>query len=946
MKYEEDTQKELDYTSGQSFERFAARLEAAKSTLDSALLAEIFSELMQSKGSKISIYDKLNKQQQDLLDNNHRTRDLLVDFRASEEAQAYEKLLLGLKYEHLNSRKTSILHQHKSTFEWIFPDKKSESSPGVANSGDNTDGAVSSSSMSTGSTISSQKVRDDGLVRWLQKDRDCLDCHEHDIQQKVKDAGFVKWLQEDSRCLYWVNGKPGSGKSTLMKFIENDERTKKALQVWQPKCNIISHFLWKPGAENQRSLKGMLCSLFYQVLNGIADWDVEDLKRLLFEVFPCSSSAYFVLLDGLDELSQSDGGPSKLFPLLERLNAMEQIKLCVSSRPERLFSDKFESFPSLRMQDLTQGDIYKYRTDFLEELQLRPHDELHQKISDKVTWKAEGVFIWVYVVLQSVKHGIKQYNEAWDDIYDRITKLLPDLMKLYKDMWSRLSEKNEKYIKKAARYFEFIGSSFNGERNVAMLALIADDNVLDVFIRPNEFAYVENLAKMCKDTAKTLMPVSGGLLEVDPGYFPSHEYCESASEDERKILLWVRKDVQFIHRTAKDFLGSDEGINLFEKYGLGYDASLSLYVKAQLALCSVTRYERHPLFNIWHTFMLQSYSPGLPQSVHRTLSLIHQCAANEPRGLVRPPYLISHENFFLFEASHYGFYEYVAEFLESGGGYNLTASIYVLIGACDLHHVVEDRSSSCTRYLAIKDVLQRHCQLAPKGPMASGIWSASEGIMLAWRCFLLHEVSGNFKHQFVGVDGKIVEDILEMFIKCGVILMSPRSKYLIAVQCSKLRTVKSASVQGTDLGLGYECSRCPHLNLVDPTIYIEVNDEFLLAELSKKISGASELVLAEAKNSSMRPILADDGTNFGDRPGAHTATFFHIKVPEDDQELFKDWIFKTDLKFEQKIFPDEQPSFLQAVDLGGFEKALQALEKIGYDLPEVNKGYDCLHTWL
>lgn len=39
-----------------------------------------------------------------------------------------------------------------------------------------------------------------------------------------KDLGFTEWLQGDQR-LYWISGKPGSGKSTLMKFIRKDPRT-------------------------------------------------------------------------------------------------------------------------------------------------------------------------------------------------------------------------------------------------------------------------------------------------------------------------------------------------------------------------------------------------------------------------------------------------------------------------------------------------------------------------------------------------------------------------------------------------------------------------------------------------------------------------------------------------------------------------------------------------
>ncbi len=38
-------------------------------------------------------------------------------------------------------------------------------------------------------------------------------------------SSFVNWLeQDDTSQMYWVTGKPGSGKSTLMKYIVESER--------------------------------------------------------------------------------------------------------------------------------------------------------------------------------------------------------------------------------------------------------------------------------------------------------------------------------------------------------------------------------------------------------------------------------------------------------------------------------------------------------------------------------------------------------------------------------------------------------------------------------------------------------------------------------------------------------------------------------------------------
>lgn len=45
------------------------------------------------------------------------------------------------------------------------------------------------------------------------------------------DSGFLDWLKRGTG-LFHIAGKPGSGKSTLMKFLANDSRVVEALGEW------------------------------------------------------------------------------------------------------------------------------------------------------------------------------------------------------------------------------------------------------------------------------------------------------------------------------------------------------------------------------------------------------------------------------------------------------------------------------------------------------------------------------------------------------------------------------------------------------------------------------------------------------------------------------------------------------------------------------------------
>lgn len=986
MEYNEAVQKEMKYIAPKNSTRRAAigstlktlkrrshiddlksRLEAAKKTMDSALNVQILDECMKSKALNRATYSTLNQQHKDFLANYKQFTDIFAEFDATREAQAYETLLNSLRYENMNDRKNSIPRRHNKTLEWIFGDMEL-----CPSSTTNSLYELSEESYEGSYQDNCEERSEESYENEATSDNDATEMesvgseNEKDTQESELQANLVEWLQEDVNSLYWVSGKPGSGKSTLMKFIENDRRTKKALNTWHPQCNIISHYLWKAGTGDQHSLRGLLCSLLHQLLANerpvtiqflaqipslnhkrvMTDWDIHDLIELMFQVFGSSSCAHLVLLDGLDEIAEPHGGINKLFRLLDRVVAADRVKLCVSSRPEQSFAGRFASSPSTRMQDLTKSDIRKYTTDFLKELQLDPGNELHEKIREQISDKAEGVFIWVYVVLQSVKSGIEQFSESWDDIHDRIVILPADLMELYRDMWSRLGDNNDKYIKIAARYFQYVRTAF--DRDISMLTLVADDKALKDF-RPSEVPSVEEWDRKCEHTFKTLLPVSAGLLETSfrP---PSPKFIERSPEIERKILKWRFTTVDFMHRTAIDFLDSSEGKELFERHRLGAEDLLERALKANITLRSTTRFSCHPLFQIWiiHGWRYKSIMGGLDRIPHDIVSIIHQCAINEARGLVRPPHSTSYQNFFLFEATFYGYYDYVHRWLEDSESYGSLASIYVLIAACGFYNGVSPSEDFFERprqrHRWIRYQLKRYLQsdMGVSGP--SVVRAASDEIMLAWRCFLLHEIS--LQVRIYGTDDKdretheqATEEILELFIKAGVMAESPGPKYLIAVDRG-LRIVKNRNDQKTDHGYGCLYRHQPGFEVSG--IYTEVNDAFLLQLLAEKVSASSELISVHERGAFMQPILANNVLH----PFRGVCNFFHITTDEERQGASSNFIFGGELWFPTDLFPDKQPSYLQAVDLGEFRDPTDALDEIGYHLPAVNKDFDCLHTWI
>ena len=276
---------------------------------------------------------------------------------------------------------------------------------------------------------------------------------------------FKTWL-EHGEDIYWVNGKAGSGKSTLMKFIISDQRTIQSLKTWSKDkaCIILKFYFWLSGHKLQRSLKGLFCSLTWQLLTSestilgkacehdkrlperrtVNDWSLAELQALLLSSIEslAEQSHVCLFLDGIDEFDQ-DEDVQDVLDLTESLSRHKHVKICVSSRPEVYLDKQMSRYSKLRLQDLTADDLKIHARDALQKaLDARGLRSLKEadvsKIISEIAWKADGVFLWVHFSLKSLLKGMR--NE--DDVHELLGRLedLPSGMEqLYYEMWKRLN---------------------------------------------------------------------------------------------------------------------------------------------------------------------------------------------------------------------------------------------------------------------------------------------------------------------------------------------------------------------------------------------------------------------------------------------------------------------------------------------------------------------------
>jgi hypothetical protein len=429
---------------------------------------------------------------------------------------------------------------------------------------------------------------------------------------------FTDWF-ESSSDLYWITGKPGSGKSTLMKFIFNDLRTREYLIKWSEDIPLVvaTFYFWNSGTTMQMNQSGLLQSLLHQALsqrwsltsrsipeelynlclskNFSQPWVWTELVqslRILIEEEP--SLRYFFLIDGMDEFS---GDKSELIELITTFASYPNIKICVSSRPWVVFEDAYKQKPSLTMENLTYADIMLYISAkfdtspaFAEMKQV--NQTYCNKLVEDVATKASGVFLWVVLTVKSLLEGLANGDRP-QDIQERLDLIPPDLEGLFRRILDNL---DPRYIKHSSQLFQ-IFSAAKKPPTVLCMAL-ADEGVeqaLAAEIKPLTTAEIRykamTMRRRLNSRCKGLLEV-GSLeyLDADPqsqNKLTEENHCfadeddssaeedgSPAEENEQSIEddLFAKEDdltpvqvdiladakVQYLHRTVKDFLERPE----------------------------------------------------------------------------------------------------------------------------------------------------------------------------------------------------------------------------------------------------------------------------------------------------------------------------------------------------------------------------------------------------
>ena len=257
-----------------------------------------------------------------------------------------------------------------------------------------------------------------------------------------------------------------------MKYLIENERTKELMSKTSTPTFFISYFFYELGHPQEKAFVSLLHAFVYRLLkelHGISKtassmlieilkpymtrmkeqpWAQKVLQEALRHIaLNCPVNAGVLLfVDGFDEC---DGNHANQLDFLKDLVESSKgrklsIKMCIASRAEVDIRLRLSTYPSLAIHHFTESDITSYVTKRLKtawDLMASQPDgttaTFDQQLIDDVVRKAEGVFLWVNLVVTQLVLAIETEAEA-SNLHQLVATLPEGLKQLYQSIVAKI----------------------------------------------------------------------------------------------------------------------------------------------------------------------------------------------------------------------------------------------------------------------------------------------------------------------------------------------------------------------------------------------------------------------------------------------------------------------------------------------------------------------------
>ena len=456
----------------------------------------------------------------------------------------------------------------------------------------------------------------------------------HPSSALASNYSFLEWLINGGG-IFWITGKAGSGKSTLMKFLSHHKSATQALLRWTDDKDLITadFYFWHAGTELQKSQEGLLRSLLHGVLSQCPElmrqilpklWEQSNFDHVkshlwnraeLLSTFAELSlqtrltKRFCFFIDGLDEY---DGDHAEIVKLVQGLVQSGDIKICLSSRPWNVFTRAFggRSHPTFRLEELTWRDIQSYVQDTLgsnklfRQLMAGKDSARCENLQVEIVSRAQGVFLWVFLVVRSLAQGLTNADRI-TDLERRLRSLPVDLETYFRHMLDTIEDV---YKQQAVQTFHI---ALQAAEPLNLMTYV----MLDELEENPEYAIElstqqmtrEDIESRCQDMKLRINARCKDLLQVTRKKSPDWKlddylnysmFSDESSGGGPSPQPLVQYEVDFLHRSVKDFFRVND-IQTFIASRLPKTLNSSdLLCHAFLAQIKVTTIETQPMDRI------------------------------------------------------------------------------------------------------------------------------------------------------------------------------------------------------------------------------------------------------------------------------------------------------------------------------------------------------------
>lgn len=371
-----------------------------------------------------------------------------------------------------------------------------------------------------------------------------------------RNPDYCNWYRrialDEHDGLLWIKGKPGAGKSTLMK--QALQRTEEDASNSE---NVILRFFFNArGSLLERSPLGLFRSLLHQVLSQVrsllprflglfrkktqtqnnCDWHLDELRDALCNAITRAQGPPIVMfVDALDECDENHARRIVEFFESAASSAASSFRRFLSSRHYPHI--RLKKCLEIHLEPETEADIEAY---VHMKLGTRPADEQSSELATKILRKASGVFLWVVLVVDKLLKA-QDDGEPKGRMHNILSSVPAQLDELFAQNLRTLIGTDRKEALLMMHWVLFSEEPLGWRQLHSVLYPDAD---------ASRFSRQSSRVAEYERTERLIRSRSRGLLEFNP-----------FSKD---FYAGTKTVVQFIHESVRDFVLLSKGLQILD----------------------------------------------------------------------------------------------------------------------------------------------------------------------------------------------------------------------------------------------------------------------------------------------------------------------------------------------------------------------------------------------